>query len=155
MHHFLTMFRNLAGTYFPYISRKWTLFCGMAFVIFFLMSLLINRNEKSVRIKILRSLSVSSFWGYAVLLLVMLVLSRNDTGEYRMILQPFKSYQLMQSNTNTGKEWRFLALFNVMLFMPYGFFGMLKRFTGLRKEWSNEENTICRDCSCDGVRLRE
>ena len=36
-----------------------------------------------------------------------------------------------------------------------GFWTGLTKFTGLRKEWSNEENTIRRDCSCDGVRLRE
>lgn len=31
----------------------------------------------------------------------------------------------------------------------------LDRIYRIKKEQENEENTICRDCSCDGVRLRE
>lgn len=130
----MRMFINLLKTYMPHINVIWLWVVLIIFICIFLFSLLVQNSLNNREHRLLRSASIAFVLDYIVLLFAMLVLSRKPSGEYKYILIPFRSYLNMISNSNTGKEWRFLALFNVMLFIPFGFLLTFERYTKNRNK---------------------
>lgn len=84
------------------------------------------------RLRAGRAASTAAFWGYAFLLLVMLVLSRGVHTSGDMILEPLRSWRKFFAGTRGSFEWGCLILFNALLFLPLGFFFALDR--SLRRE---------------------
>ena len=119
----------------PQIGVKWFAAAAALFFLVFVASVLFCNEQEEIHKKLIRGLSMALLLSYLFLLIIMLVINR-ESFENGHILPPFYSYRRMLSNTNTGKEWRFLALFNVMLFVPFGFFLGFAQITSM---WKSEE----------------
>ena len=58
--------------------------------------------------------------GYGFLLLAMLVLARGSRADYNYDFQLFHTYRRLLAGGPGALEWGALALFNCLLFMPFG-----------------------------------
>lgn len=112
---------SLFLAYFPRISVYWWLVVLAFGVAVFAVSWL-RDTAAAPRLRAGRAASAAALWGYAFLLLVMLVLSRGVHSASDVILEPFRSWSKMFEGTWGSFEWGCLILFNALLFLPLGFF---------------------------------
>lgn len=127
----MTQLLRLFLAYFPHISLYWWL-AVLAFVAAVFAVSWLRDAAGPRRLRAGRAASAAALWGYAFLLLVMLVLSRSVHTSGDMILEPFRSWRKFFAGTRGSFEWGCLILFNALLFLPLGFFFALDR--SLRRE---------------------
>lgn len=110
----------LLTSYFPPVMRIYWLIIICLYLATLGFSCRKKRKIPSHR-HLFYAFSHAAFAAYSFLLLAMLVLSRGLRGEYSYNLEPFHTYRRLFAGGPGASEWGALALFNCLLFMPFGF----------------------------------
>ena len=118
----MTYISHLFYGYFPRISAPWQIVGLFIFALTFASSWMRAKNSDVLRPRFWRALSFSAAASYAFLLLAMLVLSRGTRADYSYNLELLHSYRRLLAGGLGASELGALALFNCLLFMPFGFF---------------------------------
>ena len=118
----MNLFLRLFRAYFPNISTPWRLVAFFIFELAFALGWMRAKKSDSLQPRFWLALLFGAAAGYGFLLLAMLVLARGSRADYKYDFQLFHTYRRLLAGGPGASEWGALALFNCLLFMPFGFF---------------------------------
>ena len=116
----MTCILRLFQGYFPHISTPWRLVALFIFALAFALGWMRAKKSDSLQPRFWLALLFGAAAGYGFLLLAMLVLARGSRADYNYDFQLFHTYRRLLAGGPGALEWGALALFNCLLFMPFG-----------------------------------
>lgn len=126
----LRALRNYFYAYFPRVSPLWYLAAlALWAAVFVILSRIMGRSRREARGWYVPARCAAAAFcpAYVMLLLAMLVLSR-QVGVRGLAPEPFRSYRMLAEG---NRDIFYVVLFNILLFVPYGFAAGMAAASGL------------------------